>query len=53
MLCQAAETELAGRLRPGLTPEDCESAFVPAAAWMVLAWLQAGRRASPPSPPET
>ena len=27
---------------PGLTPEDCESAFVPAAAWMVLAWLQAG-----------
>ena len=42
MLCQAAETELAGRLRPGLTPEDCESAFVPAAAWMVLAWLQAG-----------
>ena len=29
-------------LRPGLTPEDCESAFVPAAAWMVLAWLQAG-----------
>ena len=31
MLCQAAETELAGRLRPGLTPEDCESA-----------WLQAG-----------
>ena len=28
MLCQAAETELAGRLRPGLTPEDCESAFV-------------------------
>ena len=22
MLCQAAETELAGRLRPGLTPED-------------------------------
>ena len=32
MLCQAAEMELAGRLRPGLTPEDCESAFVPAAA---------------------
>ena len=31
MLCQAAETELAGRLRPGLTPEDCESAFVPEA----------------------
>ena len=42
MLCQAAEMELAGRLRPGLTPEDCESAFVPAAAWLVLAWLQAG-----------
>ena len=46
MLCQAAETELAGRLRPGLTPEDCESAFVPAAAWMVLAWLQAAGVAS-------
>lgn len=42
MLCQAAEMELAGRLRPGLTPEDCESAFVSAAAWLVLAWLQAG-----------
>ena len=41
-LCQAAEREMAGRLREGLSPEDCESAFVPAAAWMVLAWLQAG-----------
>ena len=49
MLCQAAETELAGRLRPGLTPEDIGkiyrqifSADCYLAAWMVLAWLQAG-----------
>ena len=40
--CQAAQRELEGRLRPELTPEDCESAFVPAAAWMALAWLNTG-----------
>ena len=34
VLCQAAQRELEGRLKPELTPEDCESAFVPAAAWM-------------------
>ena len=42
VLCQAAQRELEGRLRPELTPEDCESAFVPAAAWMALAWLNTG-----------
>ena len=41
-LCQAARRELEGRLKPGVTPEDCESAFVPAAAWMALAWLNTG-----------
>lgn len=42
VLCQAAQRELEGRLKPELTPEDCESAFVPAAAWMALAWLNTG-----------
>ena len=41
-LCQAVQDSLARRLRPGVAAEDCESAFVPAAAWLVLAWLQAG-----------
>lgn len=36
LLCQAAADTLTGMLRPGLTPQDCESAFLPAAAWM--AW---------------
>ena len=42
VLCQAAQRELEGRLKPELTPEECESAFVPAAAWMALAWLNTG-----------
>ena len=41
-LCQAAETELTRRLRPGVSPEDCGSAFVLACAWMALAGLTAG-----------
>ena len=36
-LCQAVQDSLARRLRPGVAAEDCESAFVTAAAWMVLA----------------
>ena len=44
-LCQAAETELARRLRPGVSPEDCGSAFVLACAWMALAGLTAGESA--------
>ena len=31
-LCQAVQDSLARRLRPGVTAEDCESAFVTAAA---------------------
>lgn len=48
-LCAAAWDELAGRLRPGLAPEDCAAAFVPAAAWTALAALCAGQevRAEP------
>ena len=44
-LCQAAETELTRRLRPGVSPEDCGSAFVLACAWMALAGLTAGESA--------
>ena len=36
-LCKAAECELAARLRPGVTPEDCRDSFICAAAWMALA----------------
>ena len=41
-LCQAAEGELAGRLRQGVAPEDCGQAFVLACAWLALAGLAAG-----------
>ena len=41
-LCQAAEREMAGRLREGLSPEACGPAFPVAAAWLVLAGLEAG-----------
>lgn len=50
-LCQAAEAELAGKLREGLAPEDCAGAFPAAAAWLALAGLCAGQGAvgEPPS----
>ena len=38
-LCRAAETELAGRLREGMTPEGCGGAFPLAAAWLARAGL--------------
>lgn len=38
-LCAAVETELAGRLKEGVTPADCGEAFVLAAACHVLAFL--------------
>ena len=43
-MCQAVQDSppLARRLRPGVTAEDCESAFITAAAWMVLAGLRTG-----------
>lgn len=43
LLCAQAEEELTGRLKAGLTPEDCGSAFVVAAAWMALDGLETGR----------
>ena len=39
VLCQTAEAELAGRLRPGVTAEDCGEAFPLAAAYWALAGL--------------
>lgn len=43
LLCRRAAEELKGRLRAEVSPEDCESAFVAAAAWMALDGLEAGR----------
>ena len=39
-LVQAARAEWAGRLREGLTPQDCAPAFCAAAAWTALAGLE-------------
>ncbi len=36
-LCQAAEDELNGWLRDGVTAEDCGQCFVLAGAWLALA----------------
>ena len=38
-LCTAAEAEAAGRLREGLTPEDCGCAYLCAAAMLAAAGL--------------
>ena len=40
-ICQAAQSQLEGRLKPGLKPEDCGGAFPIAAAWMALGHLYA------------
>ena len=45
-LCQAAEEELNGRLREGLTAADCGGAFPLAAAWLALSALTASGAAS-------
>ena len=39
LLCQAAASSLASRLRPGLTPEDCRADFVAAASLFALAFM--------------
>lgn len=44
-LCGTAEAELAGKLRYGLKPEDCNGAFPLAAAWLARAGLCAGQGA--------
>ena len=39
MLCRVAKVQLEGRLRPGITAEDCRSDFVTAASLFALAAL--------------
>lgn len=43
-LCQAAQEELEGRLRPDVTAEECRGALVIAAAWIALAGLWVSRQ---------
>lgn len=42
-LCTLAEVEMAGRLRDGVTPEDCGPAFVLGCAWLALSGLAGGQ----------
>ena len=42
-LCAAACRELTGRLREGISKEDCEGAFTCAAAWLAAAALASAR----------
>ena len=42
-LCEAAFRQLQGRLRKGVTPEDCGQCFVLAGAWLALAGLEVSR----------
>lgn len=44
-LCEAAEQELLGRLKDGVSREDCGSAFDAAGAWIALAGLCEARAA--------
>lgn len=39
-LCNAACSKLDGMLADGVSAEDCAEAYVPAAAWMIMDWLQ-------------
>ena len=43
LLCEAAERELAGRLREGITPEDCAETFVCAGAWIAASGILTSR----------
>ena len=49
-LCEEAMAVWQGRLREGLTPEDCRGAFVPACAWTALAGLAPALEAGTPAP---
>ena len=49
-LCEEAMAVWQGRLREGLTPEDCRGAFVPACAWTALAGLAPALEAGAPAP---
>ena len=41
-LCRAAQSQLEGRLRQGITVQNCEESFILAAAWLALAGLAVG-----------
>ncbi|MBM6870418.1 hypothetical protein [Pseudoflavonifractor phocaeensis] len=43
ILARAACAQLAGRLRAGVTPDYCRTAFCTAAAWLTLAGLEGGQ----------
>lgn len=47
-LCAAAQTELTGALREGISPGDCPETFALAGAWLVLAGLEVSRAAGLP-----
>lgn len=49
VLCETAEAELRGRLKAGVSAEDCGGAFPAAAAWMALAGLYGGRGGGEPT----
>lgn len=40
LLCESGERELEGRLRRGVSKEDCAAAFTCAAAWLAAAALE-------------
>lgn len=42
-LCDAACSKLDGMLAEGVTAEDCAEVYVPAAAWLVMDWLQVSK----------
>ena len=42
VLCRVAKTNLAGRLRSGITPEDCRADFIAAGSLFALAALSEG-----------
>ena len=48
ILCQAAETEMTGRLKENLKPEDCGPAFLLGCAWAALAGLAGGEAGERP-----
>ena len=42
-LCAAADSAMLGRLREGVTPEDCYDSYVCACAWVALSALDGAR----------
>ena len=50
LLCETAMEHWQGRLREGVTPEDCQGAFVTACAWWALSHLVSALETGAPSP---